>query len=103
MRTANAAPRREEAAAVVEFLDAVLEGVDNEDVPAPVDGHARGQLKLSRPAANTTPRREEGAAVVEFLDTRARARDGGDPVADDDVPAPVDRHDVRPIEMSRPA
>src|SRR5207249_11309693 len=65
----------------------------NEDVPAPVDGHAKGVP----PPAIAAPRREEGAPVVELLDVVVAI------VANEDVPAPVDGHAQGEVELSRPA
>src|SRR5262249_31453076 len=86
--------RREEGAARIELLDAVVVRIGDVDVPAPVGRHAKGIAERSVDRAGTPPREEEGTARIELLDAVV-AR-----ICDVDVPARVGRHARRPFELS---
>src|SRR5206468_8600341 len=80
-----------------ELLDAVVAGIGDVDVPAPVGRDAEGAdgaAELSVARALTPPGGEEAAARVELLDA-AVVR-----IRDVDVPAPVGRHAVGGGELS---
>src|SRR5207247_6423739 len=84
---------REEGAARVELLDAVVR-IRDVDVPAPVGRQAVGVVELAVARAGASPGRDEGAARVELLDAVVVR------IRDVDVPAPVGRHAVGAVELA---
>jgi len=74
------------AARACELLDAIVAGVGDEDVPAPIDGDTTGAVELPVPAARATPLPNEGPGVRELLDAVVGE------VGDVDVPARIHSH-----------
>src|SRR5262249_42950755 len=77
-----------------ELLDAAVEQVGDEDVPAVIHGNATGVVELPDPAAQAAPRGDKGACVRELLDAVVPL------VGDEDVAAAIGRHAGWTVERS---